>query len=113
MCSLRFRSRERAPAAQSQSGRRSRTIRSSSCGLTPMDIQPQKTPIVDMTKTSARSLHRTPTSTDVEGLPRGDRNENPTDIDLLALLAEDFRTHDNNVLEPGFWAVAKIGRAHV
>lgn len=39
-------------------------------------------------------------------LPRGDKNENPKDVSLLGLLAEDFRTHDNDPLQPGFWAVA-------
>ena len=39
-------------------------------------------------------------------LPRGDRNENPTDIGFLALLREDLRTHDGNLFEQGFWAVA-------
>jgi serine O-acetyltransferase len=31
---------------------------------------------------------------------------NPPGIGLLALLAEDLRTHDGNVFEQGFWAVA-------
>jgi serine O-acetyltransferase len=39
-------------------------------------------------------------------LPKGDKNENPAGISLLALLAEDFRTYELNPLEPGFWAVA-------
>jgi serine O-acetyltransferase len=39
-------------------------------------------------------------------LPKGDKNENPPGIGILALLAEDFRTYDLNPLEPGFWAVA-------
>jgi len=38
-------------------------------------------------------------------LPRGDRNQNP-DVGLIELLKEDFRTHDRDLLEPGFWAVA-------
>lgn len=48
-------------------------------------------------------------------LPRGDRNENPGDIGLLALLLEDFRNHDSNLLEPGFWAVAihRFGNARM
>ncbi len=43
-----------------------------------------------------------------KGLPlaRGDRNENPPDIGLLALLREDLSTHDDNLFEQGFWAVA-------
>jgi len=39
-------------------------------------------------------------------LPLGDRNANPEGIGLLELLREDFATHDRNLLEPGFWAVA-------
>ena len=39
-------------------------------------------------------------------LPRGDRNENPAGIGLWALLAEDLRTHEGNLFEQGFWAVA-------
>lgn len=48
-------------------------------------------------------------------LPRGDTNENPRDIDLLSLLAEDFRTHDSSLREPGFWAVAlhRLGNARM
>jgi len=43
---------------------------------------------------------------EIPPLPRGDTNENPRGIGLLALLAEDFRTYEKNPLEPGFWAVA-------
>lgn len=39
-------------------------------------------------------------------LPRGARDENPPGIPLAWLLLEDLRTHDMNLLEPGFWAVA-------
>ncbi len=39
-------------------------------------------------------------------LNRGDKNQNPSEIGLLALLREDLRTHDHNPFEPGFWAVA-------
>lgn len=39
-------------------------------------------------------------------LPRGDSDENPPGIGLLALIAEDFRTHDRDLSSPGFWAVA-------
>ena len=37
---------------------------------------------------------------------RGDVNNNPPGIGLLALLREDRRTHDGKWLEQGFWAVA-------
>lgn len=36
----------------------------------------------------------------------GERNQNPPGVSLRALIAEDFRTHDRSLLEPGFWAVA-------
>jgi len=36
----------------------------------------------------------------------GDANNNPGDISFPRLLAEDFRTHDRNIIDPGFWAVA-------
>ena len=37
---------------------------------------------------------------------RGETNQNPPGLGLLALLREDRRTHDGNWLEQGFWAVA-------
>ncbi len=46
---------------------------------------------------------------DRETLPplnRGDQNQNPPELGLVALLREDLRTHDENPFEPGFWAVA-------
>jgi serine O-acetyltransferase len=48
-------------------------------------------------------------------LPIGDRNENPADVSLLGLLAEDFRTHERDVTAPGFWAVAlhRLGNARM
>jgi serine O-acetyltransferase len=39
-------------------------------------------------------------------LPRGDRNENPPGIGFFALLREDLRTHERNLFDQGFWAVA-------
>lgn len=36
----------------------------------------------------------------------GDRNQNPAGISFFQLVAEDFRTHEQDLLEPGFWAVA-------
>jgi len=54
------------------------------------------------------SVHEAP-------LPKGGYNENPRDIGLLALLAEDYRTHDRDLFEPGFWAVAvhRFGNARM
>lgn len=37
---------------------------------------------------------------------RGDRNQNPAGMGLWSLLREDLRTHDGDILEQGFWAVA-------
>lgn len=37
---------------------------------------------------------------------KGDRNENPPGVALFALLREDLRTHESNLFEQGFWAVA-------
>ena len=39
-------------------------------------------------------------------LPKGDRNNNPPGIGLLALLVEDYRTHDSHLSELGLWAIA-------
>ncbi len=36
----------------------------------------------------------------------GSTNENPKDISFLALLKEDFITHDKDILEQGLWAIA-------
>jgi serine O-acetyltransferase len=47
--------------------------------------------------------------------PKGDTDENPRGISLIALLAEDYRTHDRNLFEPGLWAVAvhRFGNARM
>jgi serine O-acetyltransferase len=39
-------------------------------------------------------------------LHKGDTNQNPPDIGFWALLREDLRTHEGNLFEQGFWAVA-------
>jgi serine O-acetyltransferase len=36
---------------------------------------------------------------------RGRTNRNPTNISFWALVVEDFRTHDSNFFEQGFWAL--------
>lgn len=48
-------------------------------------------------------------------LPKGHQNENPHDMGLFALLAEDFRTYDRDLLEPALWAVVihRIGNARM
>jgi len=43
----------------------------------------------------------------VSDLPeKGTQNQNPAELPLLELVAEDFRTHGSRTFEPGFWAVA-------
>ena len=36
---------------------------------------------------------------------RGSTNENPKDISFLALIKEDFLTHDKDPFEQGLWAI--------
>ena len=57
---------------------------------------------------------RPPPSHD-QPLPEGDRNENPPGLGLLGLVAEDYRTHDRKLLEPGFVAIAvhRFGNARM
>jgi serine O-acetyltransferase len=43
---------------------------------------------------------------DLPPLNPGNENLNPKGIGILALLREDLRTHNNDLFEPGFWAVA-------
>jgi serine O-acetyltransferase len=50
--------------------------------------------------------HGAPRRDPEDALPRGDADANPSDIGFIALLGEDFRTHDRNPFEPGFWALA-------
>ena len=72
-----------------------------------LESRPTTTAIANMAQrqATARTLH----------IALGETNENPNDIGLLALIAEDFRTHDRNLLEPGFWAVAthRFGNARM
>jgi serine O-acetyltransferase len=39
-------------------------------------------------------------------LARGDTNANPPGLGLLALIAEDFATHERDLASAGFWALA-------
>lgn len=39
-------------------------------------------------------------------LSRGDSNNNPANIGLWGLWREDLRTHDGDIFDQGFWAVA-------
>jgi serine O-acetyltransferase len=40
-----------------------------------------------------------------EATPRGSTNQNPDGIGFLALLAEDIRTHEYQLVHPGLWAI--------
>ncbi|MEM9705751.1 MAG: transferase [Pseudomonadota bacterium] len=42
---------------------------------------------------------------DLPPLPSGTSNENPDDIPLLSLIAEDWRTHNKDLFSQGFWAL--------
>lgn len=55
---------------------------------------------------TAREESMVSTVATLPSLNRGDRNLNPPGVGFLALLREDLRTHDGNVFEQGFWAVA-------
>ncbi len=35
----------------------------------------------------------------------GSSNRNPTNISFVSLIAEDFHTHERNLVSPGFWAL--------
>lgn len=65
--------------------------------MTPI-VESPRTPIEG--RTSVRAVDRPPV------LNRGDRNLNPAGIGFLALVREDLRTHENRLLEQGFWAIA-------
>ena len=52
-----------------------------------------------------------PARVDPRARPESDKtlglyNQNPKDISFLQLLREDLRTHDNDLLSQGFWAIA-------
>ncbi len=42
----------------------------------------------------------------ISTLPKGDKNQNPPEISFLKLILEDFRTHESQLFEQGFWAIA-------
>ena len=48
-------------------------------------------------------------------LNRGDRNLNPPGLGFFAILSEDLQTHEGNLFEQGFWAVAvhRFGNARM
>ena len=79
-----------------------------------MSTSPTITPRLGTLHGGERELEDRPPSHDAP-MPKGDRDENPRGIGLLALLAEDYRTHDRDLLEPGFWAVAvhRFGNARM
>jgi len=55
-----------------------------------------------MTETAKRKFAH---SQQYSPMHEGDVNNNPKGIGLASLIAEDFRTHERDILEPGFWAV--------
>ena len=86
---------EAIPPAQAQQGTSTDLM-----GLHPLQLLAGE----EMTR-----LLETPPGQEVGGPPplnRGDRNRNPPGIGFIALLREDLRTHDGDLLEQGFWAVA-------
>jgi serine O-acetyltransferase len=50
-----------------------------------------------------------------KALQRGDSDQNPEGVGLVDLIREDLRTHDDNLLSPGFWAlcVHRLGNARM
>ena len=79
-----------------------------------MSVVPTITPRIRTEQGGGLVPEERPPSHDTP-LPKGDRDENPRGIGLLALLAEDYRTHDRDLLEPGLWAVAvhRFGNARM
>jgi serine O-acetyltransferase len=51
-------------------------------------------------------MNPVPSDAHLPELPRGDRDENPKGVGLWGLIREDLRTHEGNLFEQGFWAVA-------
>ncbi len=49
---------------------------------------------------------RTDSATNAPPAAMGATNQNPVELGVWALLREDLRTHDNKLLEQGFWALA-------
>lgn len=47
-----------------------------------------------------------PTDQHLPPLPKGDQNLNPNDLSYWSLIREDLQTHDGNVFEQGFMAIA-------
>jgi hypothetical protein len=70
-----------------------------------MSILPTSTPQIRTVPGGEPEIEEQSPSHDAP-LPKGDRNENPRSIGLLALLAENYRTYDLDLFEPAFWAVA-------
>jgi serine O-acetyltransferase len=56
--------------------------------------------------TSTPAAHSVPAPTSAVPMLHGVVDQNPPGLGLFALLREDLRTHDGNLFEQGFWAVA-------
>ena len=54
----------------------------------------------------ARPTQNNPSLEELPPLNRGDQNQNPDDIGFFALMVEDFHTYDDNIFDPGLWAIA-------
>jgi serine O-acetyltransferase len=52
------------------------------------------------------AAHAPPAAPTPVAINRGERNMNPAGMGLLAILREDLKTHDGNLFEQGFWAIA-------
>lgn len=67
---------------------------------TPPDEHPAQQEVSDSV------THSIASQTTGENPTPGDHNQNPPGISFFRLLAEDFRTYDKDLFEPGLWAVA-------
>jgi serine O-acetyltransferase len=64
------------------------------------------TPPVESPQFQIQTQPAAPAVDRTSSLNRGDRNLNPSGIGFLALVREDLRTHDDQLCEQGFWAIA-------
>ena len=55
---------------------------------------------------TAQTLHNPTVADETAAMNLGECNMNPPGLGLFALLREDLRTHDGQIFEQGFWAVA-------
>lgn len=79
-----------------------------------MNVPPTTAPRLKVSTAAETDIAQHPPSHQLP-FPKGDSNENPRGMGLLELLAEDFQTHDRDLFDPGFWAVAvhRFGNARM